>query len=271
MPDRDGDTTTSVRGVAVALGRRCPFTVAVVTAMLVVGLATTTIWNPAEQQPWYPNVAFGLPSFQSGRWWTLVRAVVRGCSDHLPPVDRLVRSSGRTNGMADRHEARCAVVCTGPVRSCARRGVVPVGVPRHRLDLGAAALPGARRRDSQPVRWRRSRCCPRASTHPGGYGCASCSSATSRCRSCTSARWPTSSTRSPSPSRCRSAVGCGHSDVQGGSGRSPTRREWRLIASVVLAVIAGIRSWSGCSRGTARSGRPPEPVDRWPKSSSSCW
>ena len=57
---------------ALAVWRRLPFTTTVVVAMLIVGLATGALWRQAMDQPWYPDVAFGLPSFVAGRWWTLV-------------------------------------------------------------------------------------------------------------------------------------------------------------------------------------------------------
>ena len=57
-----------------ALGvlRRFPFTLAVSGVILVLGLALGGLWNALQQRSWYPDVAFGLPSFQHGRYWTLV-------------------------------------------------------------------------------------------------------------------------------------------------------------------------------------------------------
>ena len=57
---------------ALAVWRRLPFTTTVVFIMLVAGLATGALWHAAEDAPWYPYVAFGLPSFAAGRWWTVV-------------------------------------------------------------------------------------------------------------------------------------------------------------------------------------------------------
>ena len=50
--------------------RRLPFTTTVVVAMLVLGLATGSLWRAAADAPWYPQIAFGVPSFAAGRWWT---------------------------------------------------------------------------------------------------------------------------------------------------------------------------------------------------------
>src|SRR5690348_11584874 len=57
---------------ALAVWRRLPFTTTIIVAMLIVGLATGALWRAVVDQPWYPDVAFGLPSFGAGRWWTLV-------------------------------------------------------------------------------------------------------------------------------------------------------------------------------------------------------
>ncbi|WP_433273697.1 hypothetical protein ACQPZF_19755 [Actinosynnema sp. CS-041913] len=52
--------------------RRLPFTVAVVVVMLVVGVVSGALWSDAVDAPWYPWVAFGVPSLAEGRWWTPV-------------------------------------------------------------------------------------------------------------------------------------------------------------------------------------------------------
>lgn len=57
---------------ALSVWRRLPFTTTVVVAMLVLGVATGTLWHAAQDAPWYPDVAFGVPSLAEGRWWTLV-------------------------------------------------------------------------------------------------------------------------------------------------------------------------------------------------------
>jgi lysylphosphatidylglycerol synthetase-like protein (DUF2156 family) len=54
---------------------RLPFTTTIVAAMLVLGLVTGSLWRAASSAPWYPDIAFGLPSFAAGRWWTLVTGV----------------------------------------------------------------------------------------------------------------------------------------------------------------------------------------------------
>jgi lysylphosphatidylglycerol synthetase-like protein (DUF2156 family) len=59
------------RGVHAVL-RAVPFTVAVVAAMLVVGVATGSLWSPLVDRPLFDQVAYGLPALLEGRWWTPV-------------------------------------------------------------------------------------------------------------------------------------------------------------------------------------------------------
>jgi lysylphosphatidylglycerol synthetase-like protein (DUF2156 family) len=60
---------------ALAVWRRLPFTTTVVAVMLVAGVASASLWRAAEAAAWYPDIAFGLPSFAAGRWWTLATGV----------------------------------------------------------------------------------------------------------------------------------------------------------------------------------------------------
>jgi phosphatidylglycerol lysyltransferase len=52
--------------------RRLPFTLAVVGTMLVLGVVTGTLWDSLEHRPLFDTVAYGLPAFQAGRWYTVV-------------------------------------------------------------------------------------------------------------------------------------------------------------------------------------------------------
>ncbi|QMU80724.1 DUF2156 domain-containing protein [Streptacidiphilus sp. PB12-B1b] len=61
-----------------ALLRRFPFTLATVGLILVAGLALGALGNPLQQRSWYPDVAFGLPSFEHNRWWTLLTGSLLG-------------------------------------------------------------------------------------------------------------------------------------------------------------------------------------------------
>ena len=50
--------------------RRVPYTVSVVFVMVVLGLVSQAFWRPITESGWWPNVAYGLPAFEEGRWWT---------------------------------------------------------------------------------------------------------------------------------------------------------------------------------------------------------
>ncbi|MBP1326783.1 lysylphosphatidylglycerol synthetase-like protein (DUF2156 family) [Leucobacter exalbidus] len=51
--------------------RRTPFTTVLVLAMLVVGVVSGSLWSAAVDQPWFSEVATGLPAFHEARWWTI--------------------------------------------------------------------------------------------------------------------------------------------------------------------------------------------------------
>ncbi|WP_042387338.1 bifunctional lysylphosphatidylglycerol flippase/synthetase MprF [Streptacidiphilus melanogenes] len=71
-----------------ALVLRFPFTLATASTILVVGLATGGLWNALQDRSWYPDVAFGLPSLQAGRWWTPITGSMLGATplDYLPII-----------------------------------------------------------------------------------------------------------------------------------------------------------------------------------------
>ena len=63
----------SAAGHAVATAaRRLPVTAVIVAALLVTGLASETLWRSARDASWFPDVAYGVPALEGGRWWTLV-------------------------------------------------------------------------------------------------------------------------------------------------------------------------------------------------------
>ncbi len=57
---------------AAGVVRRVPFTLGVVGMMLVLGVATGSLWNALQDRPLFEVVAYGLPSLEAGRWWTPV-------------------------------------------------------------------------------------------------------------------------------------------------------------------------------------------------------
>lgn len=62
--------TTAGHAVATA-ARRLPVTAAIVAALLVTGLVFETLWRSARDASWFPDVAYGVPALEGGRWWTL--------------------------------------------------------------------------------------------------------------------------------------------------------------------------------------------------------
>ncbi len=72
------------------LARRVPFSLAVVATMLVLGLVTQSLWSPLRDRALLDAVAYGLPAFQAGRWWT----PVSGAFFALVPVQYLPVAGG---------------------------------------------------------------------------------------------------------------------------------------------------------------------------------
>ena len=68
-------THTSARGKAAifaAIAKRVPFTTAYVVITMVLSVVFGTLWSNAEDKSWYPDISYGLPAFEDGKWWTLV-------------------------------------------------------------------------------------------------------------------------------------------------------------------------------------------------------
>lgn len=70
--------------------RGVPFTIAVVVVMLVLGVSTRTLWDPLVDRDLMDVVAYGLPAFQAGRWYT----VVTGALFALTPAQYLAVTGG---------------------------------------------------------------------------------------------------------------------------------------------------------------------------------
>ncbi|GGF39139.1 phosphatidylglycerol lysyltransferase domain-containing protein [Subtercola lobariae] len=67
--------TAAARQVLGPIGRtarRFPFTTGLFGVFLVVAIATGSLWYPVHRQPWYHDIAYGLPSFLNGQWYTLI-------------------------------------------------------------------------------------------------------------------------------------------------------------------------------------------------------
>lgn len=69
---------------------RVPFTITVVALMLVIGVATGSLWMPLEHSSAWESVSYGLPAFRAGQWWT----VVTGSFFAAVPVQYLAVAGG---------------------------------------------------------------------------------------------------------------------------------------------------------------------------------
>lgn len=50
---------------------RFPLTLAAVCLLLVIGIVSQGLWRSVEDASWFDSVAYGVPAFQDGRWWTV--------------------------------------------------------------------------------------------------------------------------------------------------------------------------------------------------------
>ena len=80
------------------LVRRLPFTVTVTALMLIVGLVTGALWDAAADRSWFPRIAYGLPAFLDGAWWTPVTGPFFALEPgiYLPMVGSFVLLAGYT-------------------------------------------------------------------------------------------------------------------------------------------------------------------------------
>jgi len=54
------------------LARTHPTTAIALVVYLGVGIATAALWSPVAARPWFTTIAYGVPAFEAGRWWTPV-------------------------------------------------------------------------------------------------------------------------------------------------------------------------------------------------------
>ena len=74
-PDHAVEPTPVVKRqmpAVVRWARRVPFTSAYVLITMILSIVLGTLWSDIENKSWFGQVAYGLPAFESGRWWTLV-------------------------------------------------------------------------------------------------------------------------------------------------------------------------------------------------------
>ncbi|WP_242616323.1 bifunctional lysylphosphatidylglycerol flippase/synthetase MprF [Microterricola gilva] len=71
--------------------RRSALTLSVLAVLLVVGVLSQALWLPASAAGWYENVAYGLPAFEAGRWWTpLTGTFLAAEPSHYVPITVLI-------------------------------------------------------------------------------------------------------------------------------------------------------------------------------------
>jgi phosphatidylglycerol lysyltransferase len=92
--------------------RRIPFTLSVVGVMLVLGLATTSLWRALEDQALFQNVAYGLPAFAAGRVYTLVTGSLFALTpaQYLPVAGGFLLLAGWSEWRLGTRRAAIAVV-----------------------------------------------------------------------------------------------------------------------------------------------------------------
>lgn len=66
MSEASTRTPNAVLGVL----RRIPATLTMIALILIVGVVWQGLWTPFEDSPTFDVVAYGLPAFLEGRWWT---------------------------------------------------------------------------------------------------------------------------------------------------------------------------------------------------------
>ncbi|MDY6808695.1 MAG: DUF2156 domain-containing protein [Actinomycetota bacterium] len=77
--DETAADANAVDGVGATARRvlvRLPFTIGLWCLILVVGVATGSLWGSASDKTWYSQVAYGVPALDDHRWWTLLSAGV---------------------------------------------------------------------------------------------------------------------------------------------------------------------------------------------------
>src|SRR4051812_5559625 len=73
---RTGSRMLRVAQIARTLREKIPFTLSVAVLTLLAGLATTSLWRPLRNQSLLDAVAYGVPAFSAGRWWTPATGVL---------------------------------------------------------------------------------------------------------------------------------------------------------------------------------------------------
>lgn len=70
--------SAKVIGVIGQTMRRVPFTISLIALVLIVGVATGSLWGAVEQKSWFDDVAYGYPPLTEGKWWTPLSGTLFG-------------------------------------------------------------------------------------------------------------------------------------------------------------------------------------------------
>jgi lysylphosphatidylglycerol synthetase-like protein (DUF2156 family) len=127
IADQPGTAASATRlSRVLSLAWRLPFTSSVVAVMLALGLVTGTLWSALESRPLFGQVAYGLPAFEAGRWYT----VVTGALFALEPAQYLPVAGGflLLTGFAEYHlgtrRVAIAAIATQAVAVVAAAGIL---------------------------------------------------------------------------------------------------------------------------------------------------
>ena len=91
--------------------KRLPFTTFYVVLTLVLAVVCTTLWNRIEELSIYPDVAYGLPAFEDGRWLTLRAARME---DSRPARERDIAVSIEDSSPVERASLFCRAYGLSP-------------------------------------------------------------------------------------------------------------------------------------------------------------
>ena len=251
------------------LVRQVPFTVAVVSTMVVLGVVTQSLWSPLKDRELLHTVAYGLPALQEGRWWTPVSGAFFALvpAQYLPIAGGALLLLGWSElRLGSRRVAIAAVAChlLGVLGASLVLLVLSAhgwawadrtaAVPRRRLQRGGPRCGGRRER--------------RRSDPPGAGASVPSSPCMPSSRCSTSGCSGTSSTRSPSWAGWPSGrLLLGSRAVARPSSFQPARVARRVVR-VLRDQRGGARSCSTSRRPTGRSGRRPTTRTRWASSSA---
>ena len=113
LPPEATPAAPHAAGRLLTILRRVPFTAAALFLILIIGIATGSLWVPLSERSWFEDVGYGLPSLTDGAWWTPVTGSFLALSPafYLP----VLLSFGVFVGFTEWRlgTARTALICVG--------------------------------------------------------------------------------------------------------------------------------------------------------------